>query len=79
MAVHFLKTWPEYFTEVKEGRKKFEVRENDRNFQIGDKLVLQEFDPKNGYTEDVVEKEVTYIFHGGKFGVSEGTVIMGIE
>jgi hypothetical protein len=43
--VHELKTWPEYFEDVWEGRKTFEVRENDRNFQVGDVLRLREFEP----------------------------------
>jgi ubiquitin len=44
-ATHRLKTWPEYYVAIQEGRKPFELRFNDRNFQVGDKLILEEFVP----------------------------------
>ena len=43
---HELKTWPEFFTETRAGRKKFELRRNDRDFQVGDQLLLKEWNPK---------------------------------
>ena len=42
---HELKTWPEFFTETRSGRKKFELRRNDRDFRVGDQLLLKEWDP----------------------------------
>jgi hypothetical protein len=42
---HELKTWPECFQAIKRGQKTFDIRENDRNFQVGDILVLREFKP----------------------------------
>jgi len=41
--IHHLKTLPEYFQPVIEGRKPFEIRENDRNFKCGDLVILEEF------------------------------------
>ena len=46
MTVHELKTWPQFFNEIAIGRKTIEVRHNDRGFQVGDTLVLLEWDPK---------------------------------
>lgn len=46
MKTHYLKTWPEYFKDLKEGLKDFEVRQNDREFSIGDIVVCQEYDPE---------------------------------
>ena len=42
--LHELKTYPKYFQETIEGNKLFEIRKNDRNFQVGDVLLLKEWD-----------------------------------
>jgi hypothetical protein len=42
---HDLKTWPQYFQRVVSGEKTFELRKNDRGFQLGDTVTLKEFDP----------------------------------
>lgn len=39
---HELKTWPEFFEQTRNGRKKFELRRNDRAYQVGDQLLLKE-------------------------------------
>lgn len=89
MNTHELKTWPDYFVAVLEGRKKFEARRNDRNFQVGDRLRLNEWEPADSihsslgeYTGRVVEVEVTHILHGSdgnKFGVVDGFCVMSIN
>lgn len=77
---HFLKTWPEYFQAIWDGRKKFEIRRNDRDFQIDDILVLEEWDNlTEKFTGRVIKAKVVYIVGGGKFGIDLGYVIMGIE
>lgn len=42
---HELKIWPVYYERVANGSKTFEVRRNDRNFQMGDEVILREWDP----------------------------------
>lgn len=42
---HELKIHPQYFRDVMLGLKKVEVRKNDRNYQEGDILILNEFEP----------------------------------
>lgn len=60
--IHTLKTWPEYFAAVVDGRKRFELRRNDRDFRVGDCLVLQEFDPTTQtYTREMFSARVTYL------------------
>jgi len=80
-GTHVLKTWPEYFEAVYFGEKPFEVRKNDRNFQVGDTLVLREWDPeKEDYTGRKLEVLVTYMTDVANMGVlKEGYVIMGIR
>ena len=77
MIEHFLKTWPEYFQAIWDGKKTFEVRKNDRDFKVGDMLVLQEFDPKTKeYSGSALCKRVTYII--GEPFTKEGSVIMAL-
>ena len=38
--IHELKTCPEYFEQVRNGNKPFEVRKNDRYFSEGDEVLL---------------------------------------
>lgn len=76
---HELKTWIEYFEEVFMGHKAFEVRKNDRNFQVGDTLILKEWNSETEkYTGRQLARNVTYILEGGQFGVEEGYVVMSI-
>ena len=45
-VTHELKCWTTFFTEIAEGRKRHDLRRtSDRNFQVGDHLLLREFDP----------------------------------
>lgn len=47
MKTHELKLDVKYFGEVKNGNKCFEIRKNDRDFQVGDVLELKAF--KDGF------------------------------
>jgi hypothetical protein len=78
--LHELKTWPEFHEPIWLGKKSFDIRFNDRNFQVGDILVLREWDPELGdYTGRSITVDVTYILHGPQFGVEDGCVIMSIK
>jgi|TARA_Y100000310_G_scaffold298310_1_gene332146 hypothetical protein len=44
MKTHELKTEPKYFGRLVSGDKTFEIRKNDRDFQVGDELILKEYD-----------------------------------
>lgn len=79
MKIHELKTWPEYFHAVRTGIKTFELRINDRNFQIGDILKLQEWNPKTKlYTNNFIFVEITYMLEG-VFNLPKDIVIMSIK
>ncbi len=43
---HVLKTWPEFFQPTWDGDKEFEVRVFDRDFEVDDLLVQEEWDPE---------------------------------
>lgn len=77
MKTHILKTWPEYFEKIISGEKTFEIRKNDRDFEIGDELILREYDPiSKSYTNRVIETRVTYITD---FAQTDNNVVMGID
>ncbi|MEM5592885.1 DUF3850 domain-containing protein [Niallia circulans] len=73
---HFLKIQPQYFEEVRNGNKSFEIRKNDRDFKVGDTLYLQEYNPlEQEYTGEVVKREITYITN---YAQQENYIIMAI-
>lgn len=77
---HTLKIWPEYYKFVEGGQMNFQLRENDRDFQPGDILVLQEWDPKNkSYSRKEIKYDITYILTGGNFGLPHNFCILGIS
>jgi len=79
MTHHTLKTDPAVFADVLSGAKTFEIRFNDRDYQVGDVLQLQETehdgaDMKSGapliFTGREVTKTVSHILTG--YGLAEG-------
>lgn len=78
--VHELKTHIEYFIHVASGEKQFEIRKDDREFKVGDELVLKEFNQTELiYTGRFLHRKVDYILKGGQFGLEEGYVIMSLS
>lgn len=75
---HELKIFPRWFDDVKSGKKRFELRKADRDYEVGDFLCLREFE--NGkYTGREVTVMITYILKGtGEYGLAEGYWILGI-
>lgn len=76
--IHELKCWPEYFEEVYELRKLFEIREKrDRDFKVDDVLHLREWDPTTEkYSGREVRASVTYMTN---FEQKPGYVVMSIR
>ncbi|WP_326511366.1 ParB/RepB/Spo0J family partition protein [Clostridium intestinale] len=78
---HNLKVLPKYFKAIEKGIKLFEVRKDDRDYQVGDTLVLSKWD-KGRYLVDQIKAEITYILgrnEDEKIYVPEGYVILGIK
>jgi hypothetical protein len=62
MKNHKCKSWVPFFEAIKSGQKKHDLRINDRDFQIGDTITLQSYDPFKGeYTGEEVTVKITYI------------------
>jgi hypothetical protein len=77
MTKHELKVWPQFFAALVDRTKTFEIRKNDRDFKVGDALLLKEWDPKKeDYTGGVVHAFVSYISTPDSFqGVTEQPVL----
>ena len=79
MTTHVLKTWPAHFSALEDGRKQFEVRKNDRGFELDDTVILLEYRPSDHvYTGRALAFFVTYITDLAGTGI-EGFVAMGLR
>lgn len=87
MKTHILKTDPDPFMGVISGIKTFELRKNDRDFKVGDTVLLVE----TGYSYEEMLKGapliftkrthsfvIPYILEGPAYGLEEGWVILSI-
>lgn len=78
--LHALKLLPVYFEPVKDKVKTFEIRKNDRGFEIGDILHLKEYDAINQeYTGRGCYRTIKYILNGPGYGLEEGYCILSID
>lgn len=79
MTVIPLKILPVYFPEVCAGRKRAELRKDDRGFRVGDNLMLREWTGKE-YTGRRVIVRVTHILRNApEYGLQDGFCILSIE
>jgi len=88
MSIHELKTDPQVFRDLKKGRKTFELRLNDRNYQTGDYLLLKETEHSSAemkegeslvFTSAYCLAQVTHILNGPIYGLQDGWCIMSIK
>ncbi len=71
------KVWPEYFQQILENKKTFELRLNDFDIEEGDNLLLKEWDPiTKNYTGREIEKKVGYV---GRWKIDELTAFWPLE
>lgn len=83
---HELKTDPDVFNASWLGKRNYEIRYNDRDYQVGDTLILREtrfsgVEMQNGrpliYTGREMDRIVTHILEG--YGLDDGWVILSVE
>jgi hypothetical protein len=83
MTMHVVKCWPTSFRALKRGDKKFEIRKDDRGYNVGDSLFLKEYDPvSDTFSGDTLTKEITYILKPTPdefFGLKMGYVILSVS
>ncbi len=81
---HHLKSWPEPFAATWSGKKQYDLRNNDRDFRVGDYLLLQEWNnqesnEKKHYTGRCIMALVTYMTPGGHWDLPVNLCVLGIE
>ena len=89
MKTHELKIDSSVFWALAAGAKTWEIRKNDRDFQVGDTVILLEtrytgVDMLHSskpliYTGNKITATITYILHGPIYGLEEGWVIMSVK
>lgn len=79
MKTHILKLSSEFCDAVETGVKSFEIRINDRSFQVGDHIKFKAvYNGKEIYHSiNDKEFEITYILHG--WGLKSGYVALAIS
>ncbi|WP_337263342.1 MULTISPECIES: DUF3850 domain-containing protein [unclassified Serratia (in: enterobacteria)] len=83
MKTHHLKIQPEYFAAVVSGDKKAEIRINDRDYEVGDMLRLNEYGQRPalnglmGFSGEFIWARVTHITDLSKW--LPGYVMLSIE
>lgn len=77
-VTHDLKIAPPYYYAVESGQKTFEIRKNDRRFQVGDKVNLRMWSViENKYIgNNVLKREIIYITD---YEQKENYVVFGIK
>ena len=73
-----VKTAPKYFRDTMRGIKNFELRKDDRDYEVGDTLIQREY--KNGaYTGRVSVSVIKYVLRDVlHFGLKSGFCILGL-
>lgn len=81
MKIHELKINPHFFDKVITGEKPFEIREDDRGFQVGDVLLLREIEPNHAGTNESYtgRKKAVEVTYKTDYAQQKGYVVMGIS
>lgn len=81
MRTHVLKIREPYFSDILNGLKTFEIRKNDRNYKVGDRLTLQLYPYSNDITkEKELSVEITYILKDvPEYGLDKDCCILSFQ
>ena len=67
MVEHKLKIKSEHYVDVINGTKTAEIRYNDRNYQVGDILILNEIDENGNFTGNNCAVIVTHVLDDNRY------------
>lgn len=74
---HRLKILPEYYDAVASGKKRFELRKDDRGYEVGDYIWLCEWDGED-FTGRCMTLQIRYILRNcPEYGLMDGYCILG--
>ena len=78
--IHELRCDFELFPDCVEGRKRFDIRKNDRGFRVGDVLKMLQTNrhDRDSYTGHHAFFSVDYIIQDSNYGLKDGYCVMGI-
>lgn len=86
---HTLKIWPGSFEAVASGAKTHEIRrQDDRTFNVGDDLILREWEPEvsehgptgNGaFTGRRILRKITYVSIPGSWGLPDNLCVFSMK
>lgn len=74
---HEVKIASSYYEDIISGKKKFELRKNDRGYKVGDSLKMLEFD-EGKHTGRTIDADIIYMLEDYT-GLEEGYCILGID
>lgn len=77
VKIHQIRIAATFYDEVATGKKTFELRKNDREYKVGDKLEMMEIKEAR-FTGRIIKADITYMLEEYK-GLEEGYCILGIE
>lgn len=80
MKTHKIKLLLNFCDDVLSGDKTFEIRENDRGYQKGDRVVFEPYSPSDPFVKHPISDkvyEITYVLSG--WGLKNGYVVFGIK
>lgn len=70
------KILPEYFESVIRGEKTFEIRKDEDDIQVGDAIILKEWDGEK-YTGRETGRNISYVLRNvPEYGLKDGYCIM---
>jgi len=76
---HRLKCWPLPYLAVRLGNKLHEIRKNDRDYQSGDTVILEAWDPQDEkYTGSSMTFTIGHVSAGGTWGLPDDLCVFSL-